>query len=111
MARRCSRRPQAAPAGALALAAVALIEGEKRLSAGASANAADPWGQAQGWRLNGDYRRVLSFGDEHAAGLPGGAYQVGVVYHPQGWELDVEWRQAALDRQWPCRRDAVGAPR
>ena len=80
---------KAAPAGALALAAVALIEGEKRLSAGASANAADPWGQAQGWRLNGDYRRVLSFGDEHAAGLPGGAYQVGVVYHPQGWELDV----------------------
>jgi len=80
---------KAAPAGALALAAVSLIESEKRLSAGASANAADPWGQAQGWRLNGDYRRVLSFGDEHAAGLAGGAYQVGVVYHPQGWELDV----------------------
>jgi 3-methylcrotonyl-CoA carboxylase alpha subunit len=79
-----------APAGALALAAVALIEGEKRLSAGASANAADPWGQAQGWRLNGDYRRVLSFGDEYAASLAGGAYQVGVVYHPQGWELDID---------------------
>ncbi|MBD8531716.1 MULTISPECIES: acetyl/propionyl/methylcrotonyl-CoA carboxylase subunit alpha [unclassified Massilia] len=79
-----------APAGALALAAVALIESEKRQSAGASSNAFDPWGQAQGWRLNGDYRRVLSFGDEYAAGLPGGAYQVGVVYHPQGWELDVD---------------------
>jgi len=79
-----------APAGALALAAVSLIESEKRQSAGASSNAFDPWGQAQGWRLNGDYRRVLSFGDEYAAGLPGGAYQVGVVYHPQGWELEVD---------------------
>jgi 3-methylcrotonyl-CoA carboxylase alpha subunit len=81
---------KAAPAGALALAAVALIESEKRKSAAASANAFDPWGQAQGWRLNGDYRRVLSFGDEYAAGLEGGAYKVGVVYHPQGWELEVD---------------------
>jgi len=80
---------KAAPAGALALAAVALIESEKKRSSGASRVAADPWGQAQGWRLNGDYRRQLSFADEHAAGLEGGAYQVGVVYHPQGWELDV----------------------
>jgi 3-methylcrotonyl-CoA carboxylase alpha subunit len=69
---------------------VALIAADKRNSADASANAADPWGQAQGWRLNGDYRRVLSFGDEFAAGLEGGAYKVGVVYHPQGWELDVD---------------------
>ena len=79
-----------APAGALALAAVSLIEAEKRSSAAASANAADPWGQAQGWRLNGDYRRQLSFGDEYAAGLIGGAYRVGLVYHPQGWELEVD---------------------
>ena len=79
----------AAPAGALALAAVALIESEKQQSSGASSNAADPWGQAQGWRLNGDYRRQLSFADEHAASLEGGAYQIGVTYHPQGWELDV----------------------
>ena len=78
-----------APAGALALAAVALIEAEKQTSAAASANAADPWGQAQGWRLNGDFQRVLSFGDDYAAGLEGGAYQVGLVYHPHGWELDV----------------------
>ncbi len=81
---------KAAAHGALALASVALIEAESNTSASASANAADPWGQAQGWRLNGDYRRVLSFGDEYAAGLPGGAYQVGVVYHPQGWELEVD---------------------
>lgn len=72
---------KAAPAGALALAAVALIGSEQQGSRGA----ADPWGQAQGWRLNGDYRRQLRFGDEH-----GSDYQVGVVYHPQGWELDVD---------------------
>ncbi len=81
---------QAAPAGALALAAVALIEGEKRAAAGVAANGADPWGQARGWRLNGEYRRVLSFSDEFTAGLPGGAYQVGIVYRPQGWELDID---------------------
>jgi 3-methylcrotonyl-CoA carboxylase alpha subunit len=82
--------PKAAPAAALALAAVSLIESEKRASSGASSNAFDPWGQAQGWRLNGDYRRQLSFGDEYASKLEGGAYQVGVVYHPQGWELEVD---------------------
>ncbi|MEN3276463.1 MAG: 3-methylcrotonyl-CoA carboxylase alpha subunit [Massilia sp.] len=80
----------AAPAGALALASIALIEAEKRQSAGASRIQADPWGQAQGWRLNGDYRRVLSFADEFSAGLAGGAYQVGVTYHPHGWELDLD---------------------
>ena len=87
---------KAAPAGALALAAVALIEAEKQQSRGASSAAADPWGQAQGWRLNGDYRRLLSFADEHAAGLEGRAYQVGVVYHPQGWELDVNGSRQPL---------------
>ena len=86
----------AAPAGALALAAVALIESEKRQSSGASSNAADPWGQAQGWRLNGDYRRQLSFADEYAASLEGGAYQVGVTYHPQGWELDLDGSRQPL---------------
>jgi len=72
---------KAAPSGALALAAVALIGSEQQ----GSRTAADPWGQAQGWRLNGDYRRQLGFGDEHGAD-----YQVGVVYHPQGWELEVD---------------------
>lgn len=81
---------KAAPAGALALAAVALVEAEKQQSRGVSSNGADPWGQAQGWRLNGDYRRQLSFADEFAAGLAGGAYQVGLVYHPQGWELELD---------------------
>ncbi len=87
---------KAAPAGALALAAVALIEAEKQQSSGASRVAADPWGQAQGWRLNGDYRRQLSFADEYAASLAGGAYQVGVVYHPQGWELDLNGSKQPL---------------
>jgi len=80
-----------APAGALALAAAALIGAEQAQSRGASRVAADPWGQAQGWRLNGDYRRLLSFGDEHGAD-----YQVGVVYHPQGWEIEVDGTKQTL---------------
>ena len=87
---------KAAPAGALALASIALIEAEKRQSAGASQVASDPWGQAQGWRLNGDYRRVLSFADEYAAGLASGAYRVGLTYHPQGWELDLDGAKQPL---------------
>jgi 3-methylcrotonyl-CoA carboxylase alpha subunit len=44
---------QAAPNGALALAAVALIEAEKvRAAAQSGANAADPWGKSPGWRMN-----------------------------------------------------------
>jgi len=89
---------QGAPAGALALAAVALIEAEQGQSRGASRIASDPWGQAGGWRLNGDYRRLLSFSDEHAAGQDGGAYKVGVVYRQQGWELEVDGARLALTK-------------
>jgi len=77
---------KAAPVGALALAAVALIESEKAASAGVSANPADPWGNALGWRLNSAYQRQLSFADEYT-GEKG--YQVRMTYHPQGWDLSV----------------------
>jgi 3-methylcrotonyl-CoA carboxylase alpha subunit len=72
---------QAAPASALALAAVALLEGEQAQAAGAGANPADPWAQARGWRLNGDYRRLLAFCDEQ------GSSEVELVYHAGGWEF------------------------
>jgi 3-methylcrotonyl-CoA carboxylase alpha subunit len=89
--------PQAAPAGALALAAAALIEAEKRKIIGQRRPMpADPWGQALGWRLNGDYQRQLSFGDEYAPAWKAAPIKVGVTYHPQGWELERERRQAAL---------------
>ncbi|MES2258665.1 MAG: acetyl/propionyl/methylcrotonyl-CoA carboxylase subunit alpha [Pseudomonadota bacterium] len=77
---------QAAPRGALALAAVALIEAEKEAAAAQSgANRADPWGRALGWRLNTAYTRTLSFSDDYAAALPGKAYQVQLGYRKRDW--------------------------
>ncbi|MYN46221.1 acetyl-CoA carboxylase biotin carboxylase subunit [Pseudoduganella sp. FT93W] len=77
----------AAPASVLALAAVALIEAEKEVSAAQSgANAADPWGQALGWRMNQAYLRKLSFSDEFSAEQP---YCVGVRYRAHDWLFGV----------------------
>ncbi|MQA38241.1 acetyl/propionyl/methylcrotonyl-CoA carboxylase subunit alpha [Rugamonas aquatica] len=77
----------AAPDAALALAAVSLIESEKDRSAAQSgANAADPWGQALGWRMNHPYLRSLSFGDEFAAEQP---YQVNISYRAADWLFSV----------------------
>jgi 3-methylcrotonyl-CoA carboxylase alpha subunit len=80
-------QPKAAPAGALALAALALVESEKQQPA--PAGAADPWGQARGWRLNGAYQRQLSFSDDYTAGLEAKAYRLGLTYHANGWDLDM----------------------
>ncbi|MBY0238161.1 MAG: acetyl/propionyl/methylcrotonyl-CoA carboxylase subunit alpha [Burkholderiaceae bacterium] len=85
--------PQAQPAaaGALALAAVALIESEKERAIAQSGaqsgaqSAGDPWGQALGWRMNQPYLRKLSFADEYAAGLPSKAYGVDLTYLNDGW--------------------------
>ena len=74
--------PGAAPLGALALAALALSSGE---TVRGSANPADPWAQARGWRMNSAYRRVLSFADEFS-GEQG--YQVGLTYGAHAWEID-----------------------
>lgn len=68
-----------APLGALALAALALTDSETKHGA---ANDADPWSQARGWRMNGDYRRVLSFADEH------GAYRLGLTYRHDAWDIE-----------------------
>jgi 3-methylcrotonyl-CoA carboxylase alpha subunit len=81
--------PKAAPVGALAFAAVALIAAEKETSAAVSSNPADPFGNALGWRLNGACRRMLSFADDYTAASEQVAYQVGVAYHTGGWRLDV----------------------
>ncbi|TFW27780.1 acetyl-CoA carboxylase biotin carboxylase subunit [Massilia horti] len=75
--------PKAAPLGALALAALALLDDEQP-----QAVAADPWGKACGWRLNGAYKRQLSFTDDYAAGLDAGAYALGLTYHPHGWVIE-----------------------
>jgi 3-methylcrotonyl-CoA carboxylase alpha subunit len=76
---------QAAPDAAIALAAVALIESEKDRAAAQSTNAADPWGQALGWRLNQTYARALSFSDEYATALPAKAYSIHVTYRSEDW--------------------------
>ncbi|MFK3739210.1 acetyl/propionyl/methylcrotonyl-CoA carboxylase subunit alpha [Massilia sp. TN1-12] len=73
-----------APLDALALAAVALVAAD-----GPSAGASDPWTSAHGWRMNGSYRRVLSFADDYAAAQEDPAYRVGVTYGRAGWTLDV----------------------
>ncbi|NHZ33208.1 acetyl/propionyl/methylcrotonyl-CoA carboxylase subunit alpha [Massilia rubra] len=88
--------PKAAPVGALALAAVALIGAEKQASIGQSHNAADPWGNALGWRLNSAYQRQLSFTDEYSAAKESKAYQVGLTYRQHGWDLSVGGIDAEL---------------
>jgi 3-methylcrotonyl-CoA carboxylase alpha subunit len=67
---------QAAPVGALALAAMALAGGEHTGST-------DPWANATGWRLNGDYQRKLAFSDEHQV------YDVALTYRAHGWHIAV----------------------
>ena len=89
-------KARSAPAGALALAAAALIGEETARSAGASANPADPWGNARGWRLNSDYQRQLSFADEYSAGTDAKAYVVGITYHAAGWHMEVGGMEAGL---------------
>jgi 3-methylcrotonyl-CoA carboxylase alpha subunit len=90
-------QPKAAPVGALSLAALALAGQEREQSAAESANAADPWGQARGWRLNGDYQRQLSFTDDYAAGTADKAYRVGLTYHPHGWDITLEGATQRLE--------------
>ncbi|MDP3668405.1 MAG: acetyl/propionyl/methylcrotonyl-CoA carboxylase subunit alpha [Telluria sp.] len=88
--------PKAAPLGALALAAVALMESEKELSASKSANPADPWGNALGWRLNSDYQRQLAFADDYCATRGMSAYELGVTYRAHGWEIAAGGIEAEL---------------
>jgi 3-methylcrotonyl-CoA carboxylase alpha subunit len=77
-----------APKGALALAAVALADAEQALSV--SNNPADPWTSTHGWRMNGTYRRRLSFGDEYSATLDAKSYAIDLAYRPHGWVLELD---------------------
>ncbi len=88
--------PQAGPAplGVLALAAASLLDGEQGIRP--SANPADPWTSTRGWRMNGHYRRQLSFADDYAATTEAKAYALGVTYHPKGWTLDFGGNKHAL---------------
>jgi 3-methylcrotonyl-CoA carboxylase alpha subunit len=68
--------PAATPVGALALAAMALVAGEHT-------GATDPWANASGWRLNGNYQRTLAFKDDHD-------YAVALTYQTGGWRMTVD---------------------
>jgi 3-methylcrotonyl-CoA carboxylase alpha subunit len=84
-----------APLGVLALAAAALLAEEQGHTV--SGPPADPWTHTHGWRMNGTYRRQLSFTDEYAAATLGSkAYALGVTYHPKGWTLDLDGNRHAL---------------
>ena len=83
--------PTAAPLGVLALAALALVE------AGQAANESDPWSRPNGWRMNGDYRRVLSFNDDYSTNQEGGAYRVGLTYRHAGWEIDLDGERQRVE--------------
>ncbi len=79
--------PQAVPNDALALAVVSLIAAEKQdAAARSSANPADPWGVALGWRMNHPYLRGMSFSDEFARDQP---YIAHVSYRADGWLFSV----------------------
>ncbi|WP_036171302.1 acetyl/propionyl/methylcrotonyl-CoA carboxylase subunit alpha [Massilia sp. 9096] len=84
--------PAPVPAGVLALAALALLDAEQTQAAvqAHAHNPADPWTSAHGWRMNGDYRRRLSFADDYAATLDAKAYQIGLAYRPHGWVLELD---------------------
>jgi 3-methylcrotonyl-CoA carboxylase alpha subunit len=88
---------KAAPAAALALAALSLVETEKDKSASVAANPADPWGQALGWRMNGAYQRQLSFTDDYAAGTDAKAYPVKLTYHAHGWDIEMAGTSSKLE--------------
>ncbi|HWJ94258.1 MAG TPA: biotin/lipoyl-containing protein, partial [Telluria sp.] len=81
----------AAPQAALGLAALALMEEEKAQSQRVSANPADPWGKAAGWRMNGAYQRQLTFADE------ANTYKLKLAYQPNGWELELDGAKAVLE--------------
>ncbi|OON59346.1 3-methylcrotonyl-CoA carboxylase [Massilia sp. KIM] len=83
--------PGPAPLGALALAALSLSLGE---TVPGGANPADPWSQARGWRMNGDYRRLLSLRDEFTGE---GAYRLGLTYRHDGWEIDLDGRREKVE--------------
>jgi 3-methylcrotonyl-CoA carboxylase alpha subunit len=89
--------PAAAPLGALAFAAAALITAEKEAAVAVSANRDDPFGNALGWRLNGNYRRQLSFADDYTAGTEQKDYKLGVTYHTGGWHLDGDGVEADME--------------
>ena len=92
----CFPPARAVPAGALALAIAALLDAEREQAVAKSGFAGDPFGNASGWRLNGAWKRMISFTDEYSAATDAKGYQVGVTYQADGWLLDVRDMQVPM---------------
>jgi 3-methylcrotonyl-CoA carboxylase alpha subunit len=75
---------KAAPLGALALAAVALMEGERQ------PGSADPWAGASGWRMNGAWLRRLAFIDDYISQTPEKTYSLALRYHADRWNVQID---------------------
>jgi 3-methylcrotonyl-CoA carboxylase alpha subunit len=81
--------PRAVPAGALALATASLLVAERSKAAASSVYAADPFGVASGWRMNGAAQRSIAFEDEYSAASDMKAYQVKLGYQGSGYQLEL----------------------
>ncbi|WP_296942615.1 acetyl/propionyl/methylcrotonyl-CoA carboxylase subunit alpha [uncultured Massilia sp.] len=89
--------PPAAPAPLDALALAGVFLAASGNPASPAANPADPWAGTHGWRMNGSYRRVLSFADESSAAAGGdNAYRIGLTYGRDSWTLDAQGASHAL---------------
>jgi len=80
--------PRAVPAAALALATAALLGAEKQTASAASSYRADPFGQASGWRMNGQWQRAVAFSDDYSAASELKAYQLKVAYQGSAYQID-----------------------
>ncbi len=71
---------QAAPAAALALAAVALAESERQ-------DSSDPWASPAGWRMHGAWQRQIIFSDARTDAANEQPFKLALRYHAHGWTL------------------------
>jgi 3-methylcrotonyl-CoA carboxylase alpha subunit len=76
--------PQPAGLQILALAAVALLNGER------NSFARDPWASTDGWRMNAALTRKLAFSDE------AGQQMLEIGYRRQGWTMHAAGQQALV---------------
>jgi 3-methylcrotonyl-CoA carboxylase alpha subunit len=75
--------PPAAPAplGVLALAAMAVIQGEQDVDSTNNTNAGDPWSAGDGWRMHERLQRTLEWADDTQI------YRLAVSYQNDHWSI------------------------
>jgi 3-methylcrotonyl-CoA carboxylase alpha subunit len=73
--------PAPAPLGVLALAAMAVIQGERGVGSTDNANAGDPWSAGDGWRMHERLQRTLEWADDTQS------YRLAVGYQNDHWSI------------------------